>query len=239
MMPHRRHHKESRMQPRESLEQMADATAAKLVEAAAGFAFNVFRDEQFRALARFAQLSQEEHDRIFNELLVGALVLIMLVLEAPDLQIEDDQRAFLADISKRIPDAQVASFRALGGIEEKHLREWDMLIRMRYDEYCRDKHSVRAAAMQLEAAEKEIDMDAFESIQLSVPLNAVVIGTHRHICRSKTDGRDDLFKHLLRAHAEFFVHIRLLCHGRRLTWWMRARVAIKRFFRRLRRGRQP
>jgi hypothetical protein len=50
----------------ESLDQMADATAGALVQAAAGSAFQLFRDTEFRRLAGFEQLSQVEQDRIFR-----------------------------------------------------------------------------------------------------------------------------------------------------------------------------
>ena len=50
----------------ESLEQMADATAAGLAQSAAGAAFHLFSEKQFRRLSGFEQLSQVEQDRIFN-----------------------------------------------------------------------------------------------------------------------------------------------------------------------------
>ena len=56
----------------ESLDQMADSTAAALAQAAAGSAFHLFRDKQFRRLANFEKLSQAEQDRIFNELVVAS-----------------------------------------------------------------------------------------------------------------------------------------------------------------------
>ena len=50
----------------ESLEQVADATAMKLAQGAAHWAFKVFEDKEFRRLAEFDKLSREEQDRIFN-----------------------------------------------------------------------------------------------------------------------------------------------------------------------------
>jgi len=220
--------------PFESLEQMADATAANLVQAAASAAFTLFRDKTFRKLAGFDQLSQEEHDRIFNELLVGALVLIMLVLEAPDLRTGDEERAYLADIGTRISKAHIDSLRNLG-IEAPHLRDWEKLITMRYEEYARDRHGVRAAAMQLESVEKELDMTGLAKIQLCVPVQAVAIGCHDHICRGKTEGKDDLFRLLVRSLGRFYIELRVPLEGGKITWFTRVRVAVKRLFRRLRR----
>lgn len=91
----------------ESLDQMADATADGLAQASAASAFDVFRNRQFRRLARFDQLSETEQDRIFNELVVASLVLIMLILEAPDLRVADEFRGYLAGLNKRLPKAHV------------------------------------------------------------------------------------------------------------------------------------
>ncbi len=220
--------------PFESPEQMAAATADKLAEACAHCAFKLFSDPAFRSLARFDQISQTEHDRIFNELLVSALLLVMFTFEAPDLDAPDDVRAYLARIATCMPGAHIKSLRALG-IEQQHLDIWDKLITLRRDEYTSDRHHVRAAAMQVEeqALRKELDCHDYDKITLTLPVQVIAIGCHRHVCRGETDGRDELFKLQLRAFFAFYVHIRLLTQGRRLTWWMRLQVALKRLWRRL------
>src|SRR4030042_6771857 len=78
--------------PFESLDQMADATATGLSQAAANAAFQLFKDKRFKKLAGFNRLSQTEQDRIFNDLVVANLVLIMLVFDAPDLRVANDYR---------------------------------------------------------------------------------------------------------------------------------------------------
>ena len=215
----------------ESLEQMADATAAGLAQSAAGAAFQLFGEKQFRRLAGFEQLTQVEQDRIFNELVVAFLVLIMLLLEAPDLRAADELREYLASLNKAIPKAYVNHLRSLG-VEANHLRDWEKLIDMRYEEYARDRHDVRAAAMQLESAEKSLDLDDLSKIQMLVPVQAVAIGCHHHICRGKTEGQDDLFKLTLRSLSIFYVELRVRFEGGKITPLTRARVALKRVFRR-------
>ena len=71
----------------ESLDQTAEATAAGLSQAAAASAYELFCDKEFRRMAGPERLSQGEQDRIFNELVIAFLVLIMLLLEAPDLRV--------------------------------------------------------------------------------------------------------------------------------------------------------
>lgn len=216
----------------ESLDQMADATAAALARAAAGSAFHLFRDKQFRRLAGFNELSQVEQDRIFNELVVASLVLIMLILEAPDLRVAGEFRGYLADLNKRISKAHVDYLRT-SGVETRYLRDWEKLIAMRYKEYARDRHDVRAAAMQIESSEKDLDLDDLSKIQLLVPVQAVAIGCHHHICRGDTESRDDLFKLTLRSLSEFYIELRVRLEGGRITPLTRARVALKRIFRRM------
>ena len=216
----------------ESLDQMAQATAAGLAQAAASAAFRLFRDKQFRRLAGIERLSQAEQDRIFNELVVASLVLIMLLLEAPDLRVAREFQSYLAGLNKRIPKAYVDHLETLG-IESSHLRDWEKLIAMRYEEYARDRHDVRAAAMQIESSKKGLDLDDLAKIQMLVPVQAVAIGCHHHICRGHTEGRDDLFKLTLRSLSMFYVELRVRLEGGRITPLTRARVALKRMLRRM------
>jgi hypothetical protein len=221
----------------ESFDQMAKETAAALVQFASRSAFQLFNDNRFRRLARFEQLSQVEQDRIFNELVVASVVLIMLVLEAPDLRVAGEFRNYLADLHKKIPQAHIDSLRTLG-VKTKNLRDWEKLIALRYEEYARDKHDVRAAAMQIESAEKGLGLDDLSKIQMLVPVQAAAIGCHHHICRGDSEGRDELFKLTLSSLSKFYVAIRVRLEGGRVTLFMRVRVILRRILRRLRAGRR-
>ncbi|HEY3306672.1 MAG TPA: hypothetical protein VGL70_24385 [Candidatus Binatia bacterium] len=216
----------------ESLGQMAEATAAGLAEAAAGAAYELFCDKEFRRLANFERLSQTEHDRIFNELVVASIVLIMLLVEAPDLRVSKEFKDYLVGLSKAVSKAHVDSLRKLG-IEGNHLRDWKKLITMRYEEYTRDKHDVRAAAMKIESSERGLDLDGLSKIQLLVPVQAVAIGCHHHICRGDTTGSNELFKLTLKSLSKFYVELRIRLEGGSVTPLTRARVAFKRMLHRI------
>src|ERR687891_1160563 len=222
----------TRLPPFESLDQTAEVTAAALSQAAGASAYELFCDKQFRRIAGFERLSQVEQDRIFNELVVAFLVLIMLLLEAPDLQVPRELRKYLADLNKRISEAYVEHLRTLG-VQTDYLRDWEKLISMRYEEYARDKHEVRAAAMQIESTEKSLDLAGLSRIQLLVRVQAVSIGCHHHICRGNTDGQDDLFKQILKSLSKFYVELRLRLERGKITPLTRARVALKRMLQRL------
>jgi len=217
----------------ESLDQMAEATAAGLSQAAASIAFQLFRDKKFRKLAGFGRLSQTEQDRIFNELVVANLVLVMLIFEAPDLRIADDSRNYLSGVKERIPPAYVQNLKGLG-IEAKHLQDWEKLIAMRYEEYARDRHDVRAAAMELESKERSLDMNSLAQIQMLVPVEAVAIGCHHHICRGETKGKDELFKLIFQSLARFYFEFRMKIEGVKITPFDRANLALKKALDRIR-----
>ncbi len=212
--------------PFESLDQVAETTASALVKIAADSAFQLFQDKRFRRPAKLDRLIQTEQDRIFNELIVGCIVLIMLSLEAPDLRIPPELRDYFNLLAKKIPPAHVEQLRELG-VETEHLQTWGKLIDMRYEEYARDRHDVRAGSMQLASSEKRLDMDELSKIQILVPVQAVAIGSHHHICRGKTKNRDELFKVTLNALARFYVEIRVRFEGGEITPLKRARVALK------------
>lgn len=177
-------------------------------------------------------MNQTEQDRIFNELVVASVVLIMLLLEAPDLRVIGEFQGYLAGLSKKIPGAHVDHLRTLG-VETNHLQDWEKLIAMRYEEYARDRHDVRAAAMQIESSEKGLDLDDLSKIQMLVPVQAVAIGCHHHICRGNTKGQDDLFRLTLRSLSRFYVELRIRLEGGRVTPLTRMRVVLKQLLRRM------
>jgi hypothetical protein len=214
-----------------AMDPLAQKTAKALVDAAAHAAFRLFRDKEFRRTAGFKRLSQAEQDRIFNELVAAFLILIMLLIEAPDLRPPPEARGYLGQVHGLIPKAHNEGLRALG-VDPANLRLWAQLLDQRYQEYAKDRHEVRAAAMQLEGAEKPLAVDGLDDIQLLLPVQAVAIGCHHHNCRGKTDGFDEMFKCTVRALGEFYVELRVRLEGREIKPAMRLRVALKRLARR-------
>jgi hypothetical protein len=150
----------------------------------------------------------------------------MLILEAPDLRVDPDFRGYFKNLNQQIPKGYVEQLRTLG-VEDEHLKVWDKLISLRYEEYARDRHEVRAAAMELESAEKPLDLEGLSRIQLLVPVQAAAIGCHHHICRGETQGRDELFKIVLESLSQFYVQFRVRFEGGKITPLTRARVALK------------
>lgn len=214
---------------------MAKILAASFDKAASGWAFRIFEDKTFRTLLESDSLEVVERDRIFNELILATLTLIMLTLDAKDLRTAEEMGEYFALVRDEIPKAHRETLHGYG-IEKEHLDLWDKLISMRYNEYSEDKQEARYAAMQVEATQKDdgsLDRNDMAGITLIVPIQTVAIGCHHHICRGKTEGKDDLFLCLLRHLQRFYLEIRIPLEGGRITPFMRLRMHIRHAWRRI------
>lgn len=214
---------------------MAKILAASFDKAASCWAFRIFEDKTFRTLLGFDSLEAVERDRIFNELICATLTLVMLTLDAKDLRTAEEMGEYFTLVRDEIPKAHRETLRGYG-IEKEHLDLWDKLISMRYKEYSENKQEARYAAMQVEAAHKKdgaLERNDMAGITLIVPVQTVAIGAHHHICRGKTNGRDDLFLCLLRHLQRFYLEIRIPLEGGRITPYMRLRMGIRHAWRRI------
>ena len=201
----------------------------KLAKDAGAQAFKLFTDPVFRKLCLFDSISQIEQDRIFNELVIAIITLIMLTCDAPDLP--DEQKSICQNLRDEVPKSYLTQLKTMG-IENKHLKLWETLIKMRYDEYTQDKSQAREAAMIVESQEQDIDLKKLSEIQLMLPMQTVAIGCHHHICRSKTDGRDELFKLILNWLGKYYVEVRILAEGKTIHPLARLKVGLRRFLKR-------
>ncbi|MEX0877793.1 MAG: hypothetical protein WDZ40_02960 [Candidatus Spechtbacterales bacterium] len=153
----------------------------KIVDKATRSAFRVFRDNDFRKLVKFSEISQTEQDRIFNELVVNAVVLAVLMTETRANQIEDSNfsrsvRILSKAIKKRYPEM----LQALGVTNQQHIDMWHQLIDMRIEEYRK--------------YEKDMRNDVDEATKHIPWLPIVITGTVDHIRRGKLKEGDTLFK---------------------------------------------
>ena len=64
-----------------------------------------------------------------------------------------------------------------------------------------------------------MDIEKLSEIQMLTPINAVAIGTHQHILRGKTKGKDELFKLLVRWLGKVYVGIRIPIEGGKINLW--------------------
>jgi len=211
---------------------LAGQTAENLVRICQEHAFRLFRDRNFRVAVKFSKLPQLEKDRIFNELLLASITLVMFVLEAPDINAPEELKTFFEEIKEAMPEKLTATFAGLG-VEEKYLRDWRKLIKMRYEEYSEDRLGMRSAAMELEEKEAPLTVERLRDIQLLLPAQAVGIGTLCHIRRGQLEENDPLVKIILRWLGDLFLPIRLMTEGKRYSPWHRKWLHVKRWLSRL------
>lgn len=199
----------------------------KLAQAVGTTAFKLFINKKFRELIFFDSITQLEQDRIFNELVLAVLTVMMLTCDAPD--IPEENKVFFQKIKVELPKMYISQLKSMN-IEKKYLKQWETLIDMRYQEYTEDKTKAREAAMIVESQNKDIDIKKLSEIQLMLPLQTVAIGCHHHVCRSKTDGRDELFKMIIRWLGEYYVEFRALVEGKEISTLTRIKVCLRRLF---------
>lgn len=205
----------------------AQVTSVALAQSAANKAFKLFQDKKFRTLANFSDLPQIEQDRIFNELVLAGLIMIMLTLEAPDLRVPEDLKTYFISVKDQVGWEYIQQLTRLG-IEKTYIKDWEKLIKMRYEEYSSDKSQAREAAMEIESKDGGLSPEKMSGITLMLPVNVVAIGCHHHICRGKTNGRDELFKIILKWLGRFYLEVRVPLEGGKIDWKSKARVFIGR-----------
>lgn len=210
-----------------ALSKMAKITAATLDRAANDWCHKIFWDKKFRKLAEFDKMDKAEWDRIFNELVLAPLTLIMITLEAPDLR-QQDLRDYLRMVKDEIPWAHLDCLRQLG-IEKRYLADWKKLIQMRYEEYSDGKLSAREAMMIDESRKGKLTPAGMDHIQLFLPPFTVAVGCHTHICRGKTKGKNRLYKYMIKHLTRFYTQIRILIEGGELTPALKFRMSMRHF----------
>lgn len=212
------------------LPKMAAILAAGLDRAAVQWGFQTYWNKKFLKLAGIDNLNQTEKDRIFNELILAGETLIMLTLEAPDLRHDEDFREYLRLIKDQIAEAHIDELKNLG-VESVHRKLWKKLINMRYEEYAKSKITAREAMMEYEAKEKELEVKDLEGISLTLPPFTVAVGAHKHIVRGKTKGRELLFKLIMKKLSRFYVQIRIMLEGGKISPVLKARMKIRHLWR--------
>lgn len=213
-----------------SLSEMAQITAGGLDRAASQNAFQIYRHPKFRRLISFESLEKIEQDRIFNELVVTNIVLLMLSLESKDLKIPEELKDYFLLVRDNLPKAHCNELAGYG-IEKEYLDIWNKLIKLRYEEYVNNKNKVREASMQAEAKEKELTVRDIEDIQSILPAQTTAFGCFDHICRGKTKGREELLRFLVRRQGRFYIQMRILLEGVKLPLWKKVKMKTSWFLR--------
>lgn len=194
-------------------------------------AFSFWESGKFRKLSNLAALEKVEQDRIFNELILSALVLTMMILEARDLRVDPDFKEHLKEaVKEAVGEAHLRELRELG-LDRKNLRLWRKLVQMRYDEYTKSSFEIRTGALELESQERPLTSEKVMEVQALLPIHAVAIGTFSHISRGKGKPEDPLFRAIVRFCEQVYLDLRFtLLEGYRRPLWRKVWIKSKVFF---------
>lgn len=164
----------------------------KLVLLGANKAFELFKDQQFRSLIKFDKMIEDEQNRVFNELVVTNLILLMLLLDRFALEADrGDKKEYLTVLRKAVPE-YFNSFIGTLGIPEKFVNIWKKLVDLRYDEYINSTHEIRGEFLQHDDAEiRDHAMD----FKLMI-FQSIAIGLYDHIMRGKIYPKSPIYKYL-------------------------------------------
>ena len=199
-----------------SFKKMSGLISEMIVQASVNWAGKLYNHPKFIRLAGLRAKDQTEQDRILNELVIAPLTLLMITLEAPDIDQPRDYREFLKMIRDEIPKAHIRYLKSLG-IEKKYLRLWEKLIKMRYEEYKGERVKARQAMMEYESGLGELTISELDGINKVVPAFLVAVGCHQHICRGKGLKNEALFKMIMKKLSRFYVEYRVMVEGGKIT----------------------
>lgn len=162
-----------------------------LVRMVSSSAYEIFLDQRIRQLINFDEQTRVEQDRIFNELVVTALVLLKAIIEYKLPDIEPLRQDFWQNVYHEIQNSFINWLAELG-VERKYLNLWHELIDLRYDEY-KERRFLTKQTLEQELAEIQEDEDINEILIRTVTL---AISSMLHITRNKARPDDPLKKHL-------------------------------------------
>jgi len=163
-------------------------------------AHNCFRDEEFRRLIRFDKHSEEEQNRLFNELTVTNIALLMLLIDQRVQETSEEfHKEYLVAFRSAVPEFYSAFLRRIH-IAEPLAKHWDQLVEMRYDEYSKDMLEFRRRFFdEVNELAREIASDNRAMI-----FQTVVLGLYSHLMRGKIKKGDPLYlflqKYLIGVH---------------------------------------
>lgn len=171
--------------------EILDYTAEKLAEAIASFAFDVWSRKDFRLFVNFPNISQTEQDRIFNELEVSILGLLILKFDDSISRKDKEFALMLEYFEDKLIQGFINLFRNLK-VEEKFVKQWKILIDMRLVEYRKDyKIAIKESGKMKELDKKE------ESLKISwARIETITIDSLTHIRRGSIEEKDPLWKFL-------------------------------------------
>ncbi len=169
-----------------------EAKARDLVLYGSNQALFEFQNQKFHGLIKFDQQTEEDQNRLFNELTVTNIVLIMLLIDQKIRESNDSIKTeYYKELRKGIPEFYSAFIRRIN-IPENLAVIWDMLVIKRFDQYEQDMIAIRGEFMNQN--DKTFQIVSQDNNLLI--FQATVLGMYEHLVKGQVVKGDPLYKHL-------------------------------------------
>lgn len=154
-------------------------------------AYKIWQEEKFRDMIKFKSIPQIEQDRIFNEIEIALLGLLVLYVDNLSMQIDSKNEQKLL---KNFQEALIEGFLSIYhdyGVEKKFIGQWRVLIDTRLKEYRDDLRLLMTESQEMEEFKKD---ERFRSAWARV--ETITLDGLSHIRKGKWDQKDPLRKYL-------------------------------------------
>lgn len=174
---------------------IAEGINQELITYATKLAFEFFKDEKQRELLNFEKLSQSEQDRIFNELVMTAILAIVFAFESrilhdeylPDSLSVREKLSFLKTTKEQVFN-NFLDWHFNLGTKKKFVDLFRKCLEMRYSEYEDDRKRL------IRELPKEDIFDDAENNELAhwelCSIQSLIVGSLFHVKRGKTSPED-------------------------------------------------
>ncbi len=157
------------------------------------YIFDIFKSDRFRELAEFKKMPTSEHDRIFNELQIAGISLVVFYLRTVEPLMGPDDYNFWRDVDDRLP-RELQKILISYGVDGANAKLMRQLIDMRYEEY----EKMKAEVLEVNDEEnKNFETLSPELKRIVSTVQAIAVGTAHHIKRGKIKEGDPLIKYLV------------------------------------------
>ena len=165
------------------------ALAKSLVLDIANSGFALWQGKDFRSLVDFDKLSQTEQDRIFNEIEVTGIGLLVLYLDSAisEIVLTEHQRSF--DELREASINFYIDYLTEIGVPKKFVKIWRQLIDMRTEEYRQDYQTALKESVNWKEFQGDLKLR-----KMWAQIETLAIDGLHHIRRGKTKTNDPLWK---------------------------------------------
>lgn len=166
--------------------------AESQIKIVATHGFMAFRDPEFRRLIDFDKQSKVEQDRLFNELVATAIILLeaLYINKLPD--IKEQKQAYWREVEDCLEPAFKEYLKSIG-IPDQYVGMWQQVIDQRWEEYLENKNYTREEFLD-ELGSKPKHGEFVRD--MAVIIETIKITSGLHLTRRRAKPKDPIFNYM-------------------------------------------